>query len=74
MNWLDASAIQLLEDLIQDFEQVGVRIYFTDLNLKVWGRISKIGFTSRVSEHRFFHRTHDAVKATGALLDDELPI
>jgi sulfate permease, SulP family len=74
MNWLDASAVQILEDLIHDFEQVGVKVYFTELNLKVWGRISKIGFMSRVGEHRFFHRTHDAVKATGALLDNELPI
>ncbi len=74
MNWLDASAVQILEDLINDFEQVGIKVYFTELNLKVWGRISKIGFMARVGEHRFFHRTHDAVKATGALLDDELPI
>ena len=74
MNWLDASAVQILEDLIHDFEQVGIKVYFTELNLKVWGRISKIGFMARVGEHRFFHRTHDAVKATGALLDDDLPI
>lgn len=74
MNWLDASALQILESLIDDLQRVGVTVYFTGMNLKVWGRISKVGFMERVGENRFFHRTHDAVKATGALLDDELPI
>ena len=74
MNWLDASALQILEELVHDLDRIGVTVYFSQLNLKVWGRIRKIGFMERVGEHRFFHRTHEAVKATGALLDDELPI
>lgn len=74
MNWLDASALQILEELVHDLERIGVTVYFSQLNLKVWGRIRKIGFMERVGQHRFFHRTHEAVKATGALLDDELPI
>ena len=74
MNWLDASALQILESLIDDLQRVGVTVYITQLNLKVWGRITKTGFVDRVGEARFFNRTHDAVFATGALLDDELPI
>ncbi len=74
MNWLDASALQILETLIEDLQRVGVTVYFTQLNHKVSGRIDKVGFKERVGQARFFHRTHDAVIATGALLDDELPI
>lgn len=74
VNWIDASALQILEDLIHDFEQVGVTVYITELNYKVWGRVSKIGFMSRVGEQRFFHTTHQAVQQTGVLLDDDLPI
>ena len=41
MNWLDASALQILETLIDDLQRVGVTVYITQLNLKVWGRIHK---------------------------------
>ena len=74
MNWVDASALQILEELVYDLKKVGVTVYFTEMNLKVWGRVSKIGFMERVGGDRFFHRTHEAVAATGALLDHELPI
>lgn len=74
INWLDASALQILENLIYDFDQVGVKVLLTELNLKVWGRLSKSGFMQRVGIERFFHNTHDAVKITGALYDDDLPI
>ena len=74
INWLDASALQILETLIHDLEQVGVTVFMTEFNLKVWGRVGKVGFIERVEANRFFHTTHEAVKATGTLLDDELPI
>jgi len=74
MNWLDASALQILEDLIHDFERVGVHLYLTQLNPKVWGRLIVSGFVQRVGTHHFYQHTHEAVQATGMLLDDELPI
>ncbi len=74
INWLDTSALQILEDLIRDLEEINISVFITQLNPKVWRRINKIGYTEQVGKERFFQRTHDAVVATGQLLDDELPI
>jgi SulP family sulfate permease len=74
MNWLDANALQILEQLIQDLQRVDVTVYITQVNVKVHLRIKRAGFLDRVGTERFFDRTHDAVLATGTLLDDELPI
>ncbi len=74
INTIDASAAQLLVNLVQDFRNVDLEVYFVGLKSLVYSKLEVGDLRSRIGEGRFFTTTHDALIATGQLIDDELPI
>jgi sulfate permease, SulP family len=74
INAIDASALQILTALVGEFKEAGVTIYFASFQERVMDRLRHVHFVDQVGEQRFFETTHEAVKATGQLPDDELPI
>jgi len=74
INTLDGSAIEILVDLIMDFEKKGVKIYIAEMKDRVLARVDRVNFVDRVGEHRFYPTTHAAVLATGKLDDYVMPI
>jgi sulfate permease, SulP family len=72
INTIDASAIESLIDLIDEFKELGVEIYFAEMKDRLKEKLSRVNFAERVGTHRFFESTHEAVKATGQLRDESL--
>lgn len=74
INTLDGSAIEILVDLIDDFEKGGVQVYIAEMKDRVRKRVDRVAFSERIGQHRFFTTTHEAVLATGQLDEYEMPI
>jgi SulP family sulfate permease len=74
INMIDASALQILTALVEEFKDAGVTIYYAELKARVMDRLKVVHFIEQVGEWRFFDTIHQAVEATGQLPDDELPI
>jgi SulP family sulfate permease len=74
VNTIDASAIHILEELIEDIEESGIRVYIAGIKDRVKVRLDRVDFSERMGEDRFYSTTHDAVIATGHIIDDLLPI
>lgn len=75
INTIDATATESLIDLIDEFKDLGVEIYFAELKERLLDRLERVQFPERVGRERFFSRIHDAVQATGRLHDETtLPI
>lgn len=74
VNTLDTSAIQILEDLVADFHALGIEILISELRSRAFIRMNAGELRDMIGRDRFFATTHEAVVATGQLLDDDLPI
>lgn len=74
INTIDASALQILGELIESFEEIGVHVYLADLKQNVYDQLQRVRFIKRIGEERIYPTTHAAVEATQQLPDDLLPI
>lgn len=74
INTMDASAILILIDLIEELKEAGIEVYLAELKDRVRERVDRVNFSQRVGEERFFTTTHEAVLATGKLSEPVLPI
>lgn len=74
VNTLDTSAIQILEDLVGDFHDLGIEIFIAEMRSRAYTRMGYGELRDLIGHDRFFATTHEAVEATGQLLDDQLPI
>ncbi len=63
INSIDASALQILTDLVHEFEEADIQIIFTELKERVYSRLRRVDFVDRVGVQHFFQSTHDAVIA-----------
>lgn len=74
INTIDASALQILGELIESLGEIGVEVYLSGLKQKVFDKLKRVHFIDRIGDERIFPTTHAAVQATHLLPDDLLPI
>ncbi|MCB0076391.1 MAG: sulfate permease [Anaerolineales bacterium] len=67
INFIDASALETLEQLHHALEAVGVEMHFAALKGPVMDRLRTIGFVDEVGAQRFHLSPHDAMIALGAV-------
>jgi SulP family sulfate permease len=74
VNRIDASAMQALNALIDEFNDASIQIYIAEMKEELLRRLKRVRFIETVGEERFFATIHTAVNTTGRLIDDQLPI
>lgn len=74
VNRIDASALLGLGILVDEFEEAGIHVMWAEMKPQVMDQLGYVGFLQTIGQDRFYPTVHDAVIATGRLVDDELPI
>lgn len=67
INFIDANALETLETLIEEFRDVGITTYLTEVKGPVMDRLEKIGFVEKIGRDRIFLSTHQAMVSLGCL-------
>jgi SulP family sulfate permease len=62
INLIDASALEILENLIADLRGLGIQFYFSEVKGPVMDKLNKIGFVDYVGRDRFFLSTDIAMR------------
>lgn len=62
INLIDASALEILENLIADLRGLGIQFYFAEVKGPVMDKLNKIGFVDYVGRDRFFLSTDIAMR------------
>jgi sulfate permease, SulP family len=62
INLIDASALEILENLIADLRSLGIQFYFSEVKGPVMDKLNKIGFVDYVGRERFFLSTDIAMR------------
>lgn len=65
INFIDASALETLENLIDNLKQVGVNFYLAEVKGPVMDRLSKTDFLDQLGRDRIFLSTHQAMQTLG---------
>lgn len=65
INYIDASALETLESLVQELRDAGVELHLAAIKGPVMDRLRAIGFVDKVGANHFYLSTHDAMKALG---------
>lgn len=60
VNIIDASALHVLEGLLQSLCFADVRLYFSEVKPSVLARMERSGFVARLGERRIFNSTFEA--------------
>jgi len=63
VNFIDASALETLEALIDQLESAGVHFYLTDVKGPVMDRLERVGFVDKIGRERIFLTIHEAMRA-----------
>lgn len=63
VNYIDISALEVLEKLIHELEDAGVRFHMAEVKGPVMDRLRQIGFIDELGPERVFISTHAAVCA-----------
>ena len=63
VNFIDASALETLESLIERLESAGVHFYLTDVKGPVMDRLERVGFVEKIGRERIFLTAHEAMQA-----------
>ena len=74
VNSLDATAVQLLRELVVESQELGVEIYIVGVKGRAFNRLRESHFLDLLGRAHLFDTTHAAVTATGRLIDEQLPI
>jgi SulP family sulfate permease len=74
INRIDASSLDTLAALVEEFHLIGIEIYFAELKEQVTHQLKRVHFTKQVGEGRFFPSIHTAIESIGRLPDEHLPI
>jgi SulP family sulfate permease len=67
INFIDASALETLESLIQELRDAGVEFHLADIKGPVMDRLKSIGFVDQLGADKIHLSTHDAMQALGCL-------
>ncbi|NEO27136.1 MAG: STAS domain-containing protein, partial [Kamptonema sp. SIO4C4] len=62
INFIDGSALETLEQLIQELEQIGVRFYLAEVKGPVMDHLEKVNFPERLGRERIFLSTDQAMR------------
>ena len=62
VNFIDVSALEILESLYHALDAMGVGMYCAEVKGPVMDRLQQIGFVEELGEHHFFLSTHDAME------------
>lgn len=62
VNFIDASALDILESLYHALDTINVGMYCAEVKGPVMDRLQKIGFVEEMGEHHFFLSTHEAME------------
>ncbi|WP_026103172.1 SulP family inorganic anion transporter [Pseudanabaena sp. PCC 6802] len=65
IDFIDASALETLENLREDLEAAGIHLYLSEVKGPVMDRLQEIGFVQRLGSDRIFLTTHQAMLALG---------
>jgi SulP family sulfate permease len=63
VNYIDTSALETLNQLIDDLRQAGVDFYLAEVKGPVMDRLQRAGFVDRLGAERIFLSTHQAMQA-----------
>ena len=63
INYIDASGLETLENLIDSFKEAGVSFYIAEVKGPVLVQLRKVGFIHRLGAERIFVSTHLAIRA-----------
>ncbi|MEM6281026.1 MAG: sulfate permease [Chloroflexota bacterium] len=74
VNTVDASAVQVIMDLIEEFDALDIEVYLVGLKGHAFRRLKAAHIRDVLGSERLHETTHAAVQATGKLFDDMLPI
>lgn len=62
VNFIDTSAMETLEQLIDNFHQAGVTLHLAEVKGPIMDRLSRTDFLEHLTPGRVFISTHEAVK------------
>jgi SulP family sulfate permease len=62
VNYIDTSALETLNQLIDDLRQAGVSFYLAEVKGPVMDRLQRAGFVDRLGPERIFLSTHQAMQ------------
>ncbi|WP_035139999.1 SulP family inorganic anion transporter [Fischerella sp. PCC 9605] len=65
INFIDASALETLENLMDELKQAGVNFYLAEVKGPVMDRLSKTDFLDQLDRDRIFLSTHQAMQVLG---------
>jgi len=67
INFIDASALETLEALVDRLRDAGVDFHLTDIKGPVMDRLERVGFIDHVGRDHIFLTTHEAMCALGCV-------
>lgn len=62
VNYIDASALEVLESLIRELREAGTNLYLAEVKGPVMDRLKRVGFIERLGSERVFMSTHQAMQ------------
>ncbi len=68
INFIDASALETLEALVDRLRDAGVDFHLTDIKGPVMDRLERVGFIDHVGRDHIFLTTHEAMCALGCVM------
>ena len=65
INFIDASALETLEDLLRELQDAGVQLHLAEVKGPVMDRLKGTSFINRLGEDNVYLSTHQAMQALG---------
>jgi SulP family sulfate permease len=62
INEIDSSAIDALGDILEEFRELGIQMYFTNVRGRVLDMLQRSGFYAEVGAEHFFYSKHSAAE------------
>jgi SulP family sulfate permease len=63
VNFIDASALETLESLIDELKDAGVQLHLAEIKGPVMDRLEAIGFVDKIGADHIYLSTHEAMEA-----------
>ena len=67
INFIDASALETLEALIEELKDAGVELHLAEIKGPVMDRLQAIGFVDHLGSERIHLSTHDAMRTLNCI-------
>ncbi|MBD2329086.1 solute carrier family 26 protein [Alkalinema sp. FACHB-956] len=67
INLIDASALEVLESLIAEWQRSGIELYLSEVKGPVMDKLEKVGFVDYLGRDHFFLTTDQAMRQLGGI-------